>query len=404
MKEEKSLSEVLSGQEQSSPLYCEKPSPQARAVVRRPEFQEALHYRLTQALYANRNIPEILFPGIPGKVPTFDEYINAQVLADEEAVEIDRFIRQALSSDTAPSEEVQAVLDKLLASGELKPSSHIEIDREEKWRRSLMTLVTAFQKGEYVRAEEIAKELSVATQGEDGEILAYHFRGILTPIITSTLEPLLVKKKYDDLLETLHMASLCTFIPSAECAPFAHMITRYPEVRSIIGTGLLRKVSSEKYDEIWDGLRSYGIPEAFLRECIYPHIGDYILANSAGKDGADVKKTLEIIEKLKSRKLLSEKWIHESVLLTLLHYIADSIIGTEGWVKKFSDMKKHVHERSMFTTKEFEHHPVVREGVKKYLLKSFDSGNSPYGLGIAMDEVIGVGIYSGPEMRDLPEL
>lgn len=404
MKPRDQLSEILYQHETPSPLYPESPSEQALVVVRRQEFQEVLHYRLTQALYQNRSIPEILFPHVASKLPTFDRYIDAEVFADEEAIEIGRFIRPHLSSDTAPSEEVQSVIDKLLASGELKPSSHEEVDREEKWRRHLLMFAHTFRKGEYKRTEEIAKELSVATKGEDGEKLGSHFRSILTPLIESTLEPLLHQKKYTDLLEILYIATLCTFIPPAEFAQFTQMITRYPEVRGEIGTGLLRKLSLRTYDEAWDGLRSYGIPEKFLRECVHPHIGDYILASCKGKDGVDSKKLLESIEKLLSRSLLSEEWIYESVLLTLLQYVGDSVIGKAGWVSIFSDMKKYVHERNMFTTDEFEHHPLIRERTKKYLIEVFDYGHDPKGLAEAMDEVIDARIFTRKEMGESPEL
>ncbi|MEK7122375.1 MAG: hypothetical protein AAB855_00805, partial [Patescibacteria group bacterium] len=312
----------------------EHPSEKAREVARSPEFREAIENRVNEALYANRALPSILFPKFPGRmgseiftalkknvpekvasklpdvVPTFDHSINADTFAYEEAIEIDRYARGELFERGIQSPSDQNVadeIDRLLEDGTLRPAEQIQIEREEKWRRPLIAFAESLKRGSFTEAEALAPVLSKAAQGDDSKMVADYFRTIIVPLLDSAYNQLSVDEKYPDVLELLHLASLCTFIPKEQYALQAQLILKHPEARKALGAGFLRIIEDPRYESLFAMWKEYSIPEWTIIQSIHARVDDFIESRLVKNNRVDIDEAEKALTILKERGILSEE-------------------------------------------------------------------------------------------------
>lgn len=396
--------ETIDEQVRPSPLYPEQPSEQARVVASRPEFQKAILYRLRQAMYGNRGIPKVLISMLPVKLPAFEQYINIEVFTEEEAIEIDRFIRAHLQQINPSPEDVRDAIYETLESGKLRPAPDDQIDREEKWRRHLLAFATALQQVDLIRVAEIARNLSVVVKGADSEMVVDHLRNIVIPLLDSALRIMLMQEKKDfaNFFSTIHIAELCTFIEPKHFSGIAGFALQDPEAKNVLGHEFLNSITSPWYDERLHEWETMGFSEGDIRALIRPAIPEYFIARQKIMGAAFMfSGELDVLLK---RKLITEEECQETKRSHVVQGIVGSIGKKGDWVKLFIDSEKSSEQKGIFSPGELRANPAIRAAAQTYLEKSFVGGSDPAHLAKAIDEVVLAKIMTREEISALPTL
>ncbi|MDP2630669.1 MAG: hypothetical protein Q8P56_04635 [Candidatus Uhrbacteria bacterium] len=394
MKKRESASEIVAEQEYPSPLYPERPSEQARAVVLRQEFQTAIHDRLTQALYGDqRSLPDVVLSSAPGKPLKLDRYINAEVLAEEEAIEIDRFVRYYVQSSNPSPDTIKETINATLASGALRPATHEQIEREEKWRRHLLAFAAAFRQRDFKHAEEIVKELSIESKKEDGEMVADQFRGIIAPLIDSALDTCLIEMKYQNIQETFYLASLCDFIPKEHFTQKVQLAVKNLDARKEFGCELLRDIDTPRYNLLIEMWNAYGVTEDAITKIVRAGTDSYIKNRSFKNGQVDMKKFEEALDILKGHGVFSEQDYRKQYLELLVGLTKNEMLNhtkSGNEVEKiFLDFQKEAVQKGLCKAKDFAHNPVLRKAAEVMLVNSFVGGQYVRGrlLGVGQQSI-----------------
>lgn len=358
--------------EKRSRLFPEPPSQRAMNIVSRPEWRAAIEYRVNESLYGVQQLSRILFPNVPRKLPSYEEDINAQIFAEEEALRIDRNIEHLVD------EEEKFFAEDAYANLELEgPPSHEQIHVEEVLRRYFLYIVSAIDNKQWSLAEDAFGRVTHIeeqfTQKTERECARGFFRDIFSYLLTRKLDECASRSDMTSSLHIIRLMNSAPYLPKNLHSDFVKSVSKKSELLTHFARIFLERLTLPTYNDLLRECETYGFDMDALRKEIRRKC-EHELCEVLRRNGS--QEFFRWFDFSLRQNIFSEEELSSiQSLRTAVIDHARGLIGTSAqWVNDFMNFAKECQKVNLLSAEELRTHPVVRAAGKKYAIGSFVKG------------------------------
>lgn len=377
-------------QRKHSRLFPETPSHHAMDIVSRPEWRAAIEYRVNEALYGgvrgvpNRTLGETLFPNFPRSFSAYEDDINAQIFAEEEAVRIDR----ASAYSESPPTQGQIEIEEGLRRYVLQTVDFIE---EKNWASAERLLAT------YCKENEASKNSELRT------VSAAYFNDVFFHLLPQKMREYANRNDMTSALHVIRLMHRMTAIPAGLYTNFVKDVSRSSTLRGQLAKVFLTHLGSPAYADLWKECETYGFSMNTLKKEIRTQC-ERELCEVLKKNGAhEFFRWLDFAVRL---DVFTEEELStiQSLRTAAAEHVRNIIGKNDQWPKEFRDFLDECQKKHLCAFEDMSSSSVVRVAAEQYLVAAFIVGTDPDALLLAANAIHQAGIMTRSEACTLPRI